>query len=325
MLSRKLTFLFFVFFIQLFSSENNEEKIRNVFAEKWAGASIAIKKINGGLTNENYLITRETIPYFLRYSSVDNHLLGVSLEKEYQVASIMAAAGLAPKVILHIPQERMMLSEYVSMKQDKVDLRDPCKMGQFCQVVRALHALRVDLPSVFCPFKCIQDYARHALDAGASLPHVFFERIFPEIEKIRSLLPATVKVPCHLDLYSRNVLDDGNHLYLVDWEYAAMGDPLFDLATIPSADFFSDEEMNQLLEAYLEKVPSEKELNQFYMMRILADVRWSLWGYLQERISPLEASFSDIGESFLKQALMRLETYLKADMDVEPAENPRSF
>ncbi len=54
----------------------------------------------------------------------------------------------------------------------------------------------------------------------------------------------TEQVKKALDLYSRNVLDDGSRLYLIDWEYAAMADPLFDLATSPSADFFSDEEMN---------------------------------------------------------------------------------
>jgi thiamine kinase-like enzyme len=307
--SIKLIFLFFISFIQLFSLDNNEEKIFNIFTEKWGGSSITIDRIKGGLTNENYVIRREGVPYFLRYSSVDNHLLGVSLEKEYQVAAIMATTGLAPKVVLHLPEEMIMLSEYIPIKEDKVDLRDPCKMIKFCQVVRSLHALLVDFSTVFCPFACIQDYARHALKAGASLPGVFFEQIFPEIEKIRLLLPPSVKVPCHLDLYSRNVLDDGNRFYLVDWEYAAMGDPLFDLATAASADYFSDEEMNQLLETYLERTPSQEELNYFYFMRILADIRWSLWAYLQERISPLEASFIDIAESFLQQGLVRLKSY----------------
>jgi thiamine kinase-like enzyme len=294
-------FLFSVVF--LFSGE---KEVREILERRWGGSTMTVGRINGGLTNENYLVTLGGVPYFLRYSSVDNQLLGVSLEGEWQVASKMALLGIAPKVLFHFPEDRMMLSEYIIALEERVNLRDIDMMKAFCQIVRTLHSSDVEFPTVFCPFTCIQEYMKNALDEGASLPSVFFERIFPEVENRRKVLPIATKVPCHLDLYSRNVLSKGDGLYLVDWEYAAMADPLFDLATAASADFFSDREMEQLLEIYLERVPFKEEMCYFYSMRILADVRWSLWAYLQAQISPLEGSFVEMGEDFLKEIIKRI-------------------
>jgi thiamine kinase-like enzyme len=302
-ISKRVLFLFFLLFTTVFA---NEEKVREIVEKRWAQSTIDVRRINGGLTNENYLVTIDEVPYFLRYSLLDNHFLGLSLDHEWQISLKAALIELAPKALFYFPEDRVILSEYIFVLKDPINLQLVDVMKEFCQMVARLHHSEIEFPTVFCPFKCIKTYIENALNLRVNLPEIFFEKVLPQLEKIEKLLPDQMKVPCHLDLYNRNVVSDGKRLYLVDWEYAAMADPFFDLATFASAEFFSDEEMNQLLEIYLEKAPSEEERSCFYFMRILADIRWSLWAYLQAKISPINGSFIQMGEDFLKEVLGRI-------------------
>ena len=285
-------------------------EIDRILREIWSEQEpFSLRKIEGGLTNENYVVDRENISYFIRCSGHQNGLLGSSLEQEWIATSIAGAAGLAPKTYLYIPEKRVMISEFLKKKEGKIDLRCQENLEAFCKGLRALHRLEETFPAEFCPFECIDTYLRNLRKIGASLPLSFLELVLPKIGSMKEVFKAPIqKVPCHLDLHEGNLLDDGKSIYFVDWEYSAMGDPLFDLATTASADYFSDAEMQNLLQTYLEKEPSQKEWDHFYGMRILADIRWALWAYLQSEISSLDASFKDLGDTYLEQCLNRIKT-----------------
>jgi thiamine kinase-like enzyme len=290
------------------------KEICNIIVKQWHPQfhKISIEKVLGGLSNENYVLHLDDISYFVRCRYPQNDLLGSSLNGEWTAASIASAEGLAPKTVFWASDEGIMISEFIN--GNHIDLRNEISAKKFCKCVRHLHSLKVNFLNQFCPFDFIQKLQQKALDAGAELPHAFSEIILPQLSKIqRELNHRTEKVPCHLDLNNLNTIDDGTQLLLIDWEYSAMADPMFDLATAPSSEFFSDEEMNHFLEIYLERKPLQKELDEFYLMRILADIRTALWCYLQEKISPINATFHEGGDLFLKQILQRLNQWNHKD------------
>ena len=92
---------------------------------------------------------------------------------------------------------------------------------------------------------------------------------------------------------------------IVDWEYSAMADPLFDLATLVSSERFATADLHKFLKLYLEH-PTEKDDAYFYLMCILADVRWWLWSLLQAELSPLPARYLDFADDALDKLLEKV-------------------
>lgn len=304
-------FTFCSLFCQGTYQDVNREKILQAFTEQMHVDThdATITCMSGGMTNNNYKVTIDKTSYFVRCSCEKNSLLGISIEQEWICSSIASSHNLSPRAVFYDRKEAVLATEYIDSKR-VVDLHEPVTLRQFCCLMRKLHSLDEPFPARFCPFTSINTYMANALASDAYLPDDLFRIIIPAIDRIRRITPPCSKpVPCHLDLHSKNVLDDGQRLWLIDWEYAALSDPIFDLANVASVENYTDEEMKLLLSVYYDDRPlSQEEINHLYRMRILADIRWAVWSYLQERISPLDEPFRSYGDTFLKEALKRIET-----------------
>ena len=77
-------------------------------------------------------------------------------------------------------------------------------------------------------------------------------------------------VPCHNDLLTANFLDGGDRLWIVDWEYAGMGDRFFDLGNLAVNNGFADEDEERLLTEYFGRAPAAAELASLRLMRLMA-------------------------------------------------------
>ena len=297
------------------SEEKNIEKVIRALSKMPCDLNNpAIHKISGGLTNANYKVTIGNTTYFMRLSCGQNDILQSSLEREWLCTSSISSANIAPKPLLYVPGEGVIISEFIERQQGDVDLNDKETLQRFITIVKKLHQLDVKFPSQFCPFESIQLYTDNAIAAGADIPSDLAQTVLPWVKQLKqTLVLSPIKVPCHLDLHHGNLLNDGENLWILDWEYAAMGDPLFDIAVTSAAENFSDEQMQYLLEIYLDRTPSQEEFQYLYKMRILADARWASWCFLQAKISPLNAPFFEFGEGFLEQCLNRI-FFLTASM-----------
>ena len=307
---------FLVFLIFIFSYINaNEESLERVYRvltllPEWNGSAISVEELEGGLTNDNYKARVGLKDYFIRCGYTQNVILGVSLEREWQSTSIAAEAGLSPKTIQYHPEERIFITDFIETGDRDINLREPTSLKKFCDLVRELHSLKAEFPIKFCPFDSINEYIEKAIEVGAILPDSLFLKIIPWMKQLQlEIDPLSTCVPCHFDLHHRNVLDDGERYWLIDWEYAGMGDPFFDLATAASIEDFSEKEMIEFLRVYLNnRQPSPQEVSYFNTMRTLADIRWSLWCFLQSKISPqVNQPFLAFANFFLQNALNRLE------------------
>jgi hypothetical protein len=252
----------------------------------------------------------ENETFFIRCNSKNCELLDASLEREWICTNFTSAAGISPRPIDYYPDQGVMVFEYIQTDGRVVNLRDPKVLGEFCDLIRSMHNLSIQFPYDFCPYASIEFYLSNAAKEGAYIPQVVFDKILPGIEHLKTIYPlSTEKVPCHLDLHHGNLLDSGEKLWLIDFEYAGMSDPLFDLAVLASTDNFSDQEMIFLLKTYYNTPTlSAEKITHFKYLRLIADLRWSIWYYLQAKISPIDAPYSFYAEHLLKRVLNTLST-----------------
>ena len=97
--------------------------------------------------------------------------------------------------------------------------------------------------------------------------------------------------PCHNDLLNANFIDDGARIRIVDWEYAGMGDPFFDLGNFSINHELEPEADAELLAAYAGERPTRRRWRGSTLMRVVSDFREAMWGVLQQGICTLDVDF----------------------------------
>src|SRR6185436_20181294 len=102
--------------------------------------------------------------------------------------------------------------------------------------------------------------------------------------------PAELK-SCHNDLLPANLIDVAGGLRVIDWEYAAMGDPYFDLGNFAANLELDAESAGRFLECYLRRPPTSKERERLAKSRVLSDLREGAWGLMQTGIADIDFDF----------------------------------
>jgi thiamine kinase-like enzyme len=114
-------------------------------------------------------------------------------------------------------------------------------------------------------------------------------------------------VPCHNDLVPENLMDDGNRVFLLDFDYSGNNDPCFDLGSISVEAGYDDTQVRELAIAYY-GLASEKIIARINLHGILGDVGWSLWSEIQTEISDIDFDFKEYGLTRWNQAVERMES-----------------
>ena len=159
----------------------------------------------------------------------------------------------------------------------------------------------------FDSFRVVEAYAAAATGRGRSLPEAFgrAHELAQQIETRRAAAPT---VTCHNDLLAANFIDDGERVWVVDWEYAGMGDPFFDLANFAVNNGLDEEGEAELLEAY-----GSADVQALTLMRFMSDFREAMWGVVQQAISELDFDFAAYAdEHFERLARTAAESRFKA-------------
>ncbi|MCA0339523.1 MAG: phosphotransferase family protein, partial [Proteobacteria bacterium] len=230
-------------------------------------------------------------------------------DREVMTACAAQAAGLAPAVRLAAPG--VMVTQYLGTKTfDAADVRD--NAARIARFVRRFHdemPRHVSGPGfMFWVFHVIRDYAR-TLEAGQSrmadrLPA--WLALAGEMETAQTPLPIVFG---HNDLLPANFLDDGDRLWLIDFEYAGFSTGMFDLAGIASNAEFSAEQSRQLLAAYFDAEPEAVLLRAHAAMAVASLLRETMWSLVSEL--HLDAPGVDYA-AYTAENLTRLEAALDA-------------
>ena len=197
-------------------------------------ADLRITPLIGGLSNRNYLVDAAGAQFVIRVAGANGPLLGVDRVREEQILGIVEAAGIAPHVAAFVlPDGHAATRFIVEAHALSIDeFTSPAMVPRLAAKLRDVHNLaRVDV--VFDPYADITRWMNLLTSRGTRLP----SRLKPLLDlvaaskTIRPRPSGRYMVLCHNDPYHLNFLDNGS-LWLIDWEYAGMNDPMYDLAGI---------------------------------------------------------------------------------------------
>jgi len=262
---------------------------RDEVARVWPGRDVRIEVLGGGITNHNLKVDVDGETCVLRVAGKDTGLLGIDRSVELAATEAAAALGIGPEVVAFVEPEGWLVTRFVEGAIPSMERMRESRMLE--RVARALHAFHggASIPGSFDSFRVVEAYRQTALDRGGPIPDAYewAHGIATAIEARRS---ADVHVPCHNDLLNANFLDDGEQLWIVDWEYAGMGDRFFDLANFSINHELDDDARRALLDAYFGELRGE-DVAALELMRFMSDFREAMWGVVQSAVSELDFDF----------------------------------
>jgi thiamine kinase-like enzyme len=247
--------------------------------------------LDGGITNRNYRVRFGDADYVVRLPGKDTGLLGIDRDAERIANEAAARLGIAPELVA--ANRRSIVTRFVAGggPVDPDALRaNPAPVGR---ALLAFHESGVTLPTRFWVPELLDDYARIVAERGGSLPPEYAETQ-ALAGRIAEVLPLTEPAPCHDDLLPGNLMttDAGDTVLLVDWEYAGMGHPLFDLGNLAVNNEFDEPAEDRLLASYHGGEPTHAQRAALKLMRLMSDAREAAWGVVQGVISELDFDFA---------------------------------
>jgi thiamine kinase-like enzyme len=251
-----------------------------IVARLWPGRDARLEPLGGGITNRNYKVAVGGEAFVLRIGGKDTELLGIDRLAEHAASRIAAELGLAPEVVGFVEPEGYLVTRFVEGEVGRVDVE---------QVGRALARLHAGpaFPARFDSFRVVEIYRATALERGVAAPAAY-ERAKEVADAIERQRAGVASRPCHNDLLNANFIDDGSRSWIVDWEYAGMGDPFFDLGNFAVNHSLDEDGERRLLRAY-----GSDDAAALTLMRFMSDFREAMWGVVQQAISELDFDFAD--------------------------------
>ena len=266
-----------------------------------AARELTLTALSGGITNRNFLITirREPVRYVIRLAGNDTHLLGISREVEHAATVAAAGVGVGPEVTAFIRPEGYLVTRFIEGSPVSLEqVRERDTLARVADSLRRIHD-GPPIPGLFVPLRIVEAYRALAQARGVRIPpeYELASAIGRRIELACLADPVELR-PCHNDLLNANFIDDGSRIRIVDWEYAGMGDPYFDLGNFSINHELTPDDDAWLLAAY-EGAAHIDHLARLTLMRVVSDFREAMWGVLQQGISTLDVDFvAYAGEHF---------------------------
>jgi thiamine kinase-like enzyme len=258
---------------------------------EWAGRSVTATAVPAGLTNQNYRVEVDGVPMFVRIPGAATELLAVDRGNEVYNTRAAAAAGVGPEVLHHLPAWDVFVLAWVDARtMSNEAFAAHGEPERIAEVLRRLHAgprFRDDFDMV----RTTDYYLRVVDERAIRVPPGYREHLdrIPLIEAALAAHPLPT-VPCHNDLLADNYLDDGERLWIVDYEYSGNNDPTFELGNTCQELGWDDERVRALCAAYFGET-TDALLARMRLQMIMSDVGWTLWAAIQTAISSIDYDF----------------------------------
>jgi thiamine kinase-like enzyme len=231
----------------------------------------AMTRLTGGLSNQAWRVEQGGQTWYARLGYADAERLGVNRHSECALLAVVAAAGFAPDVLACDPPTGLLVTRYIEGQTwQATDAGKPRNLSRIGSLLARLHTIpwAAGIGAV-----SYAEQARHLADTvpdGDATAAALRRRADQAFERIGRSKPR--RALCHHDLHHLNVVDTGARLWLVDWEYGGVGDPLFDLAGFLALHELGAAETDLLLGAYGTATTVDRE--------ILTEARWA-FDYVQ--------------------------------------------
>jgi len=272
-----------------------------------AGRSWRASDLPGGLTNRNLHVTTTDggppLDLVVRCSSSDTGLLGIDRDAEHENTRRAAEAGVGAEVVEYRPELRMLVITYLSGNPlANPDFADPGVLRRAAAACRRLHE-GPRFVGEFDMFARQEAYRATVREHGFALPPTYDDHA-PAWADVRRALTAGArpKAPCNNDLLAANYIDDGERVWLIDYEYSGNNDPFFELGNTTTECDFTEEQVDAWVEAYVGGPPTRADLARVRLQALCSEYGWSLWGFIQAATSPIDYDFTGWGQERFDKA-----------------------
>ncbi|MFS9164519.1 MULTISPECIES: phosphotransferase family protein [Streptococcus] len=262
----------------------------------------------GGMTNQNYLVKTTNKQYIVKFFGKGTEKLINRQDEKYNL-ELLKDLDLDVKNYLFDIEAGIKVNEYIesAITLDSTSIKT--KFDKIAPILQTIHASGKELRGEFAPFEEIKKYESLIEE---KIPYVNYEAVREEVFSLEKRLAdlGVDRKSCHIDLVPENFIESPQgRLYLIDWEYSSMNDPMWDLAALFLESEFTRQEEEAFLSHYeSEQTPVSREKIAIY--KILQDAIWSLWTVYKEEQG---ADFGDYGVSRYQRAVKGLSYYGGSD------------
>lgn len=269
----------------------------------WFG-TVDPKPLAGGITNHNFLVEDRGRRYVVR-TGHDILVHGVVRANELAANRAAHAAGISPSVV-HAAPGILVLDFIEGRTFTPEDVRKPENLPRLVDIVRRCHR---DVPqylrgpaAMFWVFHVLRDYG-HTLKDGSSRHLANLPDLLERAGVLENAVGPIDVVFGHNDLLAANFMDDGNRLWLLDWEYSGFNSPLFDLGGLASNSELPPEAALQVLELYFERPVTDELRRRAAAMTAASLLREAMWSMVSEIHSKLDFDY----KAYTAENLARFE------------------
>ena len=262
----------------------------------------------GGMTNQNYLVKTTNKQYIVKFFGKGTEKLINRQDEKYNL-ELLKDLDLDVKNYLFDIEAGIKVNEYIesAITLDSTSIKT--KFDKIAPILQTIHSSGKELRGEFAPFEEIKKYESLIEE---KIPYVNYEAVREEVFSLEKRLAdlGVDRKSCHIDLVPENFIESPQgRLYLIDWEYSSMNDPMWDLAALFLESEFTRQEEEAFLSHYeSEQTPVSREKIAIY--KILQDAIWSLWTVYKEEQG---ADFGDYGVSRYQRAVKGLSYYGGSD------------
>ncbi|MGI9332016.1 MAG: phosphotransferase [Gammaproteobacteria bacterium] len=280
----------------------------------WRGR-VEASPLSGGITNANYVVVDDREKFVVRLGG-DIPVHQVMRFNELATSRAAHAAGIAPQVV-HAESGALVIRFIEGKVFGESDVREPANLQRVLALVRRFH---VEVPRffrgpalAFWVFQVLRDYSRTLRD-GNSRHTGALARLGAIASALEDAVGPVEIVFGHNDLLAANLIDDGERLWLIDFDYAGFNSPLFDLANLASNNQLSPEQERDALEVYYAEAASDRRWRAYAAMKCASLLRDTMWSMVSEIHSSLDFDYA----AYTAENLDRFErTYKDLNAELE--------
>ena len=282
-----------------------KEKISSLLSEE--EEVLSVEQL-GGMTNQNYLVKTTNKQYIVKFFGKGTEKLINRQDEKYNL-ELLKDLDLDVKNYLFDIEAGIKVNEYIesAITLDSTSIKT--KFDKIAPILQTIHSSGKELRGEFAPFEEIKKYESLIEE---KIPYANYEAVRKEVFSLEKRLVdlGVDRKSCHIDLVPENFIESPQgHLYLIDWEYSSMNDPMWDLAALFLESEFTSQEEEAFLSHYeSDQTPVSREKIAIY--KILQDAIWSLWTVYKEEQG---ADFGDYGVSRYQRAVKGLSYYGGSD------------
>ena len=267
------------------------------------GLQRSVVELPGGLTNQNLRVTTPAGDYVVRRFRGDAELLGIDRDAEHANTLAAAEAGVGAPVLDYRPELGVLVIGYIDgVTYENATFADPRVVERAGQTIRRLH----DGPRFTGDFDMFARQARYLGTVHEQGYRLFdgYESYDEHFHRVRAALAVRAEptVPCNNDLLAGNFVDDGEKLWLIDYEYSGNNDACFELGNTSTECDLDPDQVEALVTAYYGR-PLRSRLARTRLQALVSAYGWALWGAIQAAASSIDFDFDSWGlERFEKAA-----------------------